>query len=131
MIALPALAADPPRPYPTDAQTGRAIGANEVDAKELKKRLDAGEQVLLIEVRDASFYEQETLPGAIHIPFAQLPEALKDIPKDRTLVFTCGTGRTSSQAAKLAEEQGYKTASFCPIRSWKEQGYTMEPGKKP
>jgi hypothetical protein len=37
----------------------------------------------------------------------------------------------SSQAAKLAEDHGYKTAAFCPIRSWKEQGYTTEPGKKP
>jgi rhodanese-related sulfurtransferase len=47
-----------------------------------------GEPVLVIEVRDASFYEKETIPGAIHIPFANLQEALKEIPKDRTLVFT-------------------------------------------
>jgi rhodanese-related sulfurtransferase len=42
----------------------------------------------VIEVRDAAAYEKETIPGAIHIPFADLPEALKAIPKDRTLVFT-------------------------------------------
>ena len=39
-------------------------------------------------------------------------------------------GTLSSQAAKLAEDQGYKTATFCPIQSWKDQGYTTEPGKK-
>jgi hypothetical protein len=88
MIALPALAAEQSLPYPTDAQTGRAIGANEIAAQELKQKLDTGEPVLLIDVRDAALYEKETIPGAIHIPFASLQEALKDIPKDRTLVFT-------------------------------------------
>ena len=57
-------------------------------AAELKQKIDAGEPVLVIEVRDASFYEKETIPGAIHIPFANLQEALKEIPTDRTLVFT-------------------------------------------
>ena len=131
LIALPVLAADPSRPYPTDAQSGRAIGAKQMAAQELKQKLDSGEPVLLIEVRDVSFYEKETIPGTIHIPFARLQEAMKDIPKDRTLVFICGTGRQSSQAAKLAEDQGYKTAAFCPMQSWKEQGYTTEPGKTP
>ena len=88
MIALPVLAADQPLPFPTDAQTGRAVGAKEFSAQELKKQLDRGEKVLLIDVREASSYEKETIPGAIHIPFANLQEALKDIPKDRTLVFT-------------------------------------------
>ena len=88
VIALPLLAASQSMPYPTDAQTGRAVGAKEMTAAELKKKIDAGEQVLVIEVRDASFYEKEAIPGAIHIPFASLQDALKDIPKDRTLVFT-------------------------------------------
>jgi rhodanese-like protein len=87
-IALPVLAAERSLPYPRDPQTGRAMGAQEMPATELKQKIDAGEPVLVIEVRDASFYEKETIPGAIHIPFAHLPEALKEIPKDRALVFT-------------------------------------------
>jgi rhodanese-related sulfurtransferase len=80
-------------------------------------------------LREVSFYEKETIPGTTHIPFARLEEAMKDIPKDRTLVCICGSGRQNSQAAKLAAEQGYKTAAFCPLQSWKEQGYPTEPGK--
>jgi rhodanese-related sulfurtransferase len=131
LCALPIWAAGQSLPYPTDPQTRRAVGAKEMTAAELKQKIDAGEPVLVIEVREASFYEKEAIPGAIHIPLADMPEALKDIPKDRTLVFTCGSGVRSSQAAKLAEDQGYKTAAFCPIQSWKEQGYPTEPGKKP
>jgi len=51
-------------------------------------------------------------------------------PKDTYLVFTCGTGRTSSQAAKLAEELGFESTTFCPVNQWKEQGYQAEPMKK-
>jgi hypothetical protein len=88
MIALSVFAGEPSLPYPADPETKKAIGAKEMTAAALKKKLDAGEQVLVIEVRDASFYEKEAIPGAIHMPFADLPEALKEIPKDRTLVFT-------------------------------------------
>jgi 3-mercaptopyruvate sulfurtransferase SseA len=88
LVALPVLAGERSPPYPRDPQTGRAMGAKEMAAAELKQKIDAGEQVLVIEVRDASFYEKETIPGAIHIPLAHLQEALQDIPKDRTLVFT-------------------------------------------
>jgi 3-mercaptopyruvate sulfurtransferase SseA len=86
--ALPVVAAGQSLPYPTDPQTRRAVGANELAAQELKQKLDAGEKVLLIDVREAPSYEKETIPGAIHISFANLQDALKDIPKDRTLVFT-------------------------------------------
>jgi hypothetical protein len=88
MIALSVFAGEPSLPYPADPDTRKAIGANEMTAAELKKKIDAGEPVLVIEVRDASAYEKETISGAIHIPFAHLQEALKEIPKDRTLVFT-------------------------------------------
>jgi 3-mercaptopyruvate sulfurtransferase SseA len=88
MIAMPVNGAGQSLPFPTDATTGRAIGANEISAQELKKKLDSDERVLLIDVRDAALYEKETIPGAINIPFASLENALKDIPKDRTLAFT-------------------------------------------
>jgi len=88
LIALSAFVAEQSLPYPADPKTNKAIGAKEMPAVELKKKIDAGAQVLVIEVRDVSFYEKELIPGAIYIPFADLQEALKDIPKDRTLVFT-------------------------------------------
>ena len=72
MIALSVFAAEQSLPYPADPETKKATGAKEMTAAELKKKIDAGEQVLVIEVRDASFYEKETIPGAIHIPFASV-----------------------------------------------------------
>ncbi|MDA2930943.1 rhodanese-like domain-containing protein [Acidobacteria bacterium AH-259-O06] len=55
---------------------------------ELKKKLDSGEEFLLIDVReDWELDEDGAIPGAIHIPVAELDKRMKDIPKDVELVF--------------------------------------------
>jgi rhodanese-related sulfurtransferase len=125
--SAPALAQQQPR-YPVDPNTQRAIGAMQMPADELKRLLDAHTKVLLVEVREPGKFN-ETIPGARNIPFNELEAYLKSVPKDTYLVFTCGTGRTSSQAAKLAEELGFKGTTFCPVNQWKEQGYQAEPRK--
>ncbi len=55
---------------------------------ELKEKLDSGEKLLLIDVReDWELEENGAIPGAIHIPMAELDMRMKDIPKDIQLVF--------------------------------------------
>ncbi|MGH7844244.1 MAG: rhodanese-like domain-containing protein [Candidatus Binatia bacterium] len=76
------------RRYPVDPQTKWAVGANQKPADELKSQLGAGADVMIIEVRSAASYQRETLPNAINIPFAELEERLKTMPKDKLLVFT-------------------------------------------
>ncbi len=55
---------------------------------ELKQKLDSGEKLLLIDVREDWELEKDgAIPGAIHIPVAELDMRMKDIPKDVELVF--------------------------------------------
>jgi len=55
---------------------------------ELKKRLDSGTKLLLIDVREDVELEQDgAIEGAIHIPVGELDARMKDIPKDVQLVF--------------------------------------------
>ncbi len=55
---------------------------------ELKQKLDRGEKLLLIDVReDWELEENGAIAGAIHIPMAELDMRMKDIPKDVELVF--------------------------------------------
>ncbi|MBI4454706.1 MAG: rhodanese-like domain-containing protein [Acidobacteria bacterium] len=55
---------------------------------ELKKKLDSGEKLLLVDVReDWELKEDGAIPGAIHIPVAELDKRMKDIPKDIQLIF--------------------------------------------
>ena len=71
-----------------DEKTGRAVGATEMSPDELKSKIDAKANVLIIDVRDPEEFEKETIKGAINIPLAQLQDRLKNIPKDTVLVFT-------------------------------------------
>jgi len=59
-----------------------------VAISELKKKLDSGEKFLLIDVREDSELKRDgAIPGAIHIPVAELDKRMKDVPKDVELVF--------------------------------------------
>jgi rhodanese-related sulfurtransferase len=66
---------------PAAAQTERLA----VD--ELKAQLDAGAEVLLIDVREDYEVESGSIPGSIHIPVGELEARMPDIPKDVRLVF--------------------------------------------
>lgn len=55
---------------------------------ELKRKLDAGERFLLIDVREDHELEADgAIAGAIHIPVAELDARMPDIPKDVEIVF--------------------------------------------
>jgi len=76
------------RRYPVDPQTKWAVGANQKPADELKSQLSAGTDVMIIDVRNPASFQRETIPSAINIPYAELEERLKTMPKDKLLVFT-------------------------------------------
>lgn len=63
------------------AQTGR------LDVDELQAQLDAGAELLLIDVREDHEVESGSIPGAIHVPVGELEARMPDIPKDVRLVF--------------------------------------------
>ena len=112
------------------AQTGPASGAKQIAPEDLRKLIDKNTKTLIIDVRDLDEFEKETIKGAINIPLDEIEPKLRDIPKDTTLVFTCNSGFRSAQAAKLAEQAGFKTSTFCPLNEWKEKGNPTEAGKK-
>ena len=75
--------------YSVDQQTGRAIGAKEAPADELKRQLDRRDgKTMVIDVREPAEFQKETLPGAVNIPLGQLEQALRTVPKDTALYFT-------------------------------------------
>lgn len=68
--------------------------------------------LLLVDVRDAKEFQAGTLKGAINIPIGDLEKKIETLPKDKPIVFLCGTGARSGEAydtVKLlrAELQAY------------------------
>ncbi len=62
-----------------------------ITPEEVKQKLDAGEDLLIVDVRDALEFSAEprTLPGAIHLPLEQLDKRQHMIPRDREIVLCC------------------------------------------
>jgi rhodanese-related sulfurtransferase len=79
--------------------------------EELKARLEAGEKIHLIDVREDEEVAQGIIPGAIHLPLGQVPQRLNEIPKEEEVIFICRSGYRSDQACQYLASLGYKGAS--------------------
>jgi rhodanese-related sulfurtransferase len=76
--------------------------------EELKVRLDAGDQIHLIDVREDEEVAQGIIAGAIHMPLGQVPQRLDEIPRDEEVIFICRSGYRSDQACQYLASIGYK-----------------------
>jgi len=74
---------------------------------ELKNRLDAGENVLVIDVRNPYELELSSVEGFKHIEMSEIPDRINEIPKDQPVVFICRSGNRSLQVANFLVRKGF------------------------
>ncbi len=80
---------------------------NEIDPKQLKARLDAGEDIVIVDVREDWELRQSRVAIAVHIPMDDIPAALDRIPKDKPVVIMCHVGERSAQVVYWLRTKGY------------------------
>lgn len=74
---------------------------------DLFAKIDAGEDMLIIDIRKAEDYAQGHLKGAVNIPYGPaVAEALTQIPDDTPIFVNCYSGQTSSQTVALLNVAG-------------------------
>ena len=84
------------------------VQTNDITPQELSQRLTNGEELVLIDVREPYEWEAGHLDAATHIPLAQVPQRLADIPKDKEVVMICRSGGRSGRAQEyLMQQHGY------------------------
>lgn len=75
--------------------------------EDLFKKIDAGEEMLIIDVRQPDAYAEGHLKGAVNVPYGTaVADALEMIPDDVPLFINCYTGQTSSQVVALLNIAG-------------------------
>ena len=81
-----------------------------ISAPELKQRLDSGEELLVIDVRDHHELDISHLDFAKHIQKDTVRDRLSDIPRDIPVIVHCRTGIRSGDVVAFLQREGYDNA---------------------
>ena len=79
------------------------LGIKQVSAREL----DQKKGMMIIDVRTDKEYEKGHIPGAVHVPLADIGNRIKKLRKDKELVVYCVSGNRSIWAIKRLLGMGY------------------------
>jgi molybdopterin/thiamine biosynthesis adenylyltransferase/rhodanese-related sulfurtransferase len=94
----------------------------EITVQELKGRLQNGNKVSVLDVREPHEYEVANI-GARLIPLAELPERLVELERNEPLAVHCKTGGRSARAVRLLKEAGFRNVYNVKggIDAWSEE----------
>jgi len=90
----------------TPQESNMKNGIPQMTVKELKQRLDAGEDVQLIDVREPYEFQIAQIGGKL-IPQNDVPQRLAEIDRDREVVVHCRSGARSQRIAEFLKQNGY------------------------
>ena len=79
----------------------------EITATELKRRLDEGNDIQIIDVREPNEYKIARLPNSIHIPLGQVVNRMSEIDASREVVVHCKMGGRSAKAIEALKRAGF------------------------
>ena len=85
---------------------GGTVSDWEITPVELKKKLDAGETPLILDVREPNEYQINRIPGSMLIPLGELPRRYQELPRDREIVAQCKMGGRSAKAMDFLKTVG-------------------------
>ena len=80
----------------------------EITATELKQRLDSGEDLQVIDVREAHEVAIAAIPNSTHIPLGQVLERMSEIDPNRETVVHCKMGGRSARAIDALQRSGFQ-----------------------
>jgi molybdopterin/thiamine biosynthesis adenylyltransferase/rhodanese-related sulfurtransferase len=82
-------------------------GVPEIQVEELKRRLDAGEDLFVLDVREPHEYQICNINGHL-IPLGDLPNRLNELDSSREIVAHCRSGVRSAKAVAFLQQAGFK-----------------------
>ena len=102
----------------------------ETNVEEVRQRLERGEKVTIIDVREESEWEQGHIPGAVHLSKGTIERDVERMfpDVDAELILYCGGGFRSALAADNLTKMGYTNVISMDggMRGWREAGLDVE-----
>jgi len=95
-----------------------------MDTKELRERLD---EVMLIDVRQRSEWDEGHIPGAIHFEGGRVAWEELPFPHDKPLVIQCSSGNRSMSVSSVLRRRGYHNVIQVEggIKQWEKNGFEI------
>lgn len=99
----------------------------EIDSDALKARLDAAEDLLLLDIRTAAEVAQGAIPGAAELPMHLIPLRQAELPRDKDVVLYCRSGARSYQACAYLADRGFRRVINLRggIVAWARHGFPI------
>jgi uncharacterized membrane protein YdjX (TVP38/TMEM64 family) len=110
---------------------GRLRQKSLLSIPQVKQRLDAGEDILVLDVRTTEDFvgEQGHIAGAKNIPLEELPNHLAELAEyeERPIILVCRTDRRSAKAAQLLTRQGFADVHVAKdgMTDWNQHNYPL------
>ncbi len=81
----------------------------EISVSELKERLDNGEDIFILDVRQPDEYRYCNIGGFL-VPLGELPRRIGDLDPNREIIVVCHSGVRSARAAQYLQRFGFSQA---------------------
>lgn len=80
----------------------------EITATELKRRMDAGDDIQLIDVRQPDEYAFAKIEGAKLIPLGEIVERMDELDENKEVILQCKAGGRSATAIQMLTRAGFQ-----------------------
>ena len=81
--------------------------ATEITSVELKQRMDRGDTLKIVDVREPNEYQINRIPGSELIPLGDIPKRYAELNKSEEIVIHCKMGGRSAKAADFLRSVGF------------------------
>ncbi len=117
-----------PAPATPPVADGASLATIECGPQELRERLEAGETVTVVDVREPFETASGVIPGAIEIPLRELASRWEELKSADEIVCYCAAGARSYNAAMLLRKNGLINATSLEggIAAWRAIGAGTE-----
>jgi adenylyltransferase/sulfurtransferase len=103
---------------------------HDITAEALQSRLQAGESLIVIDVREPHELEISSLPFARPIPMGEITARVGELDPEATTIVICRSGGRSMQVARFLDSRGFRSVSNLTggILAWGER---IDPSLRP
>ncbi len=106
-----------------------AYAEAEVSPKQAAE-MQAAKKAIIVDVREDSEWQEQHIPGALHIPLSQLDSRMAELKgnKDSALIMQCRSGKRSAKAQAVLKAAGFSDVYNLEggLMAWQEQGLAVQ-----